>query len=619
MIFKPIQIFNQDAGPLSLRLTDQQLEKEFWQSYINQNLRQVQLTMVLGSVLYSLATGFEIIVFDLTVFHLIRMITVAGAFLIGLSISIIWPVFYKRYYKHFNVFYVLLSTFSLIHASIFVNEEYKLVMYSGLYICLIFNFTIIRQDFIRASLTGLLVMVVFVLALRYGQTPATKLIHLSIYFMGAQLLGMFVAYYIELENKTNFLMLKQIRIDSQKIRHSNEDLSRLIREKTQDLRKAKDLAEENAFFLRESQRAGNIGSFRLDASSWIFNTTETLDKMLGIDQQHPKTLENWYELIHPDDKAAIIELSQSYIFVKKKAFTVEFRIFRNDNKETRWILSNSTPLFDEAGKLTHVLGTVQDISEQKRMEEERTRMNLMLESMVKERTAQLNQANKDLESFAYSISHDLRAPIRHIDGFLNLACRNLNPGETKAKDYLDKVSRSSQRMSELIDSLLQFSRLGRATLVKGHIQLSEMIETIIQLLEPDCAHRKIKWDIKDLPAIYGDPALISIAFENLLSNAIKYTSKRELAIIEIGQSPSPGDELIKIYIKDNGAGFDMKYRDKLFEVFKRLHMDNEFEGTGIGLANVKQIINRHQGEVDAEAEPDKGACFYITLPIAPKE
>ncbi len=254
------------------------------------------------------------------------------------------------------------------------------------------------------------------------------------------------------------------------------------------------------------------------------------------------------------------------------------------------------------------------ISEQKKAEEERKMMNIELERRVEERTAQLQQANKDLEAFAYSVSHDLRAPIRHIDGFMHLLDKSLGSADVKVLSYIDKVLLSSKNMSTMIDELLQFSRLGRTDLKSRMVNLTEIIEEIITIMRPDYEGRDVKWIINSLPEIYGDPALLKIAFENLISNAIKYTSKKEKAVIEIGVKETNLQDMVCIFIKDNGTGFDMAYKDKLFGVFQRLHKSEEFEGTGIGLANVYRIIKKHNGEINAEGEVDKGATFYITLP-----
>ncbi len=274
---------------------------------------------------------------------------------------------------------------------------------------------------------------------------------------------------------------------------------------------------------------------------------------------------------------------------------------------------NIVPVFDSANNCIYIVGAIHDITFRKKVEQELNLLNQMLEERVIERTEQLEAANKDLESFAYSVSHDLRAPLRHIDGFTKLLRSTFpdNISEDSIK-YFDKINDAGLRMSTMIDSLLKFSRLGRQALQLTKVQLNKLFEQIIKDAEPDIQHRNIEFKIADFPNINADKYLIELALSNLISNAIKFTSHKDSAVIEIGTFEA-GDENIGIFIKDNGAGFNMSYIDKLFGVFQRLHTQNEFSGTGIGLANVQQIIKKHNGLIWAEGEEEKGATFFIKL------
>ncbi|NNG00722.1 MAG: response regulator [Desulfobacteraceae bacterium] len=267
-----------------------------------------------------------------------------------------------------------------------------------------------------------------------------------------------------------------------------------------------------------------------------------------------------------------------------------------------------------------LLARVDTLIRLKYTESEVRHLNKELERRVLDRTAQLAQANKELESFAYSVSHDLRAPLRHINGFVELLVNRENDRlESKSRHYLSVIRESTERMGLLIDDLLQLSRSGRVKMEKQPVRQNDLIESVRRELETDTKGRTISWNIAELPAVNGDPALLKQVWMNLLSNAVKYTNSRQEARIDIGTSADAGrmergggDKTI-FYIRDNGVGFDPQYTHKLFGVFQRLHSEAEYEGTGIGLAIVKRIVQRHGGRVWAVGDSDRGATFYFTL------
>jgi PAS domain S-box-containing protein len=254
---------------------------------------------------------------------------------------------------------------------------------------------------------------------------------------------------------------------------------------------------------------------------------------------------------------------------------------------------------------------LRDITARQRAQEQVRQMNLELEQRVEKRTAELTAANRELEAFTYSVAHDLRAPLRHIDAFSKILrdefAANL-PSE--ARSLLEKVGTGSRYMSRLVDDLLNLARVGRQPLQREPIPLNRLADEVIGDLKGELEDRVIEWRVSPLPTIGCDPGLMKQVFANLLSNAAKYTRPRPKAVIEVGML----DGGATVFVRDNGVGFDMKYADKLFGVFQRLHPLDQFEGTGIGLATVERIIRKHGGCVWAEGAPNKGAVFYFSLP-----
>jgi light-regulated signal transduction histidine kinase (bacteriophytochrome) len=238
------------------------------------------------------------------------------------------------------------------------------------------------------------------------------------------------------------------------------------------------------------------------------------------------------------------------------------------------------------------------------------------EAQVRSGLSRLEAAHKELESFSYSVSHDLRAPLRHIAGFVDLLQRHAGATlDEKGQRYLATISAAAVRMGQLIDDLLSFSRMGRGELMKSRVELKPLVTDVARQLGDEQGARPVEWRIGDLGGVVGDPAMLRVVFTNLLSNALKYTRGRAPAVIEVGPVPG-GNGDATVFVRDNGAGFDMQYVGKLFGVFQRLHSSHEFEGTGIGLATVRRIVDRHGGSVRAEGRPGAGATFYVTLPSA---
>jgi PAS domain S-box-containing protein len=272
---------------------------------------------------------------------------------------------------------------------------------------------------------------------------------------------------------------------------------------------------------------------------------------------------------------------------------------------SRWSLRR-----DEQERAVAIMETNNDITERKRREQEVESLNQELAK----RSTELESINKELEAFAYSVSHDLRAPLRHMAGYTELLQKKASSGlDQKSNHYILMMLESAKRMGDLIDDLLAFSRISRAETQKTMVNLAQLAREALAEVRQDTEGRNIVWKIGTLPDFYGDRSMLRLVLVNLISNAVKFTRTRAQPEIEIGCSEGNGNELV-VFVRDNGAGFDMKYVNKLFGVFQRLHQSDEFEGTGIGLATVQRIIHRHGGKVWAEGVVDGGATFYFSAP-----
>ena len=326
--------------------------------------------------------------------------------------------------------------------------------------------------------------------------------------------------------------------------------------------------------------------------------------------------DGWLSAVHPDDRDALLARWHRAVQTGGEQ-TARYRLKRADGVY-RWHVGRAAPLRKDNGDIAMWVGTMTDIDDIRRAEEALRTLNADLEQRVQARTAELEAANQELEAFSYSVSHDLRAPLRHVQGYVEMLTESAgNQLSDKSQRYLKTIGDATVEMGDLIDGLLSFSRIGRVQMAERRVLLDEVVRSVIDGLQMATGDRDIQWQIGPLPAVQGDPSLLKQVYSNLIGNAVKYTSRRDRAVIEIGRAGDEDGRSV-LFVRDNGAGFDMRYAHKLFGVFQRLHSSDEFEGTGIGLATVRRIVARHGGRTWAEGEPGVGAVFYLTLQPSPE-
>jgi PAS domain S-box-containing protein len=371
--------------------------------------------------------------------------------------------------------------------------------------------------------------------------------------------------------------------------------------------------EERAAGLHRAQQVAKLAHVITQANGSFETWSETLPQLIGVGASGvPRNTRDWLHILHPEDRALFRDKAIE-AGVRGMRTEVEYRLRRSDGA---WIYLQQTmePLGGESrtdGK-RRWFNTLQDVTERKRAEREIQELNVSLELRVAERTAQLEAANKELESFSYSVSHDLRAPLRYIDGYAQMLREDCAPAlDASGRRHLGVITESVKLMGQLIDDLLLFSKMGRAEMHQTQVSMDELVQDVIKALAREIGERNVEWQIEPLPDVRGDRAMLKQAWVNLLANAVKYTRPRPMATIKVGYLMAEGE----YFVQDNGAGFDMAYAAKLFGVFQRLHRAEEFEGTGVGLANVQRIITRHGGRVRAQGKVDVGATFYFSLPL----
>jgi PAS domain S-box-containing protein len=338
--------------------------------------------------------------------------------------------------------------------------------------------------------------------------------------------------------------------------------------------------------------------------------------MLGVSPEEWREgeLNFWLGLIHPEEREAA-RAAYLHSIESGAPFNLEYRMRARDGREL-WVFDRAVVMPGLGGQPGSIHGVIFDITDRKRAEGEVRRLNTELEGRVAQRTAELEAALRELESFAYTVWHDLRSPLRAMNGYAHLLSEEYAAGlDERGQQHLGRIRAGAQRMDLLIQDLLAFIRLGRLPVQPQPVAaaaLREMVALLVDELQAEAGERQVEVIIGPLPECRADPVSLRSVFTNLLSNAFKFTRRRADARVEVGSRPAPGGVIY--FVRDNGVGFDVQYLPKLFGVFQRLHLTDDFEGTGVGLAIVRRAVERHGGRVWAEAEPGRGATFYFMLP-----
>ncbi|MDP8322220.1 MAG: ATP-binding protein [Candidatus Stygibacter australis] len=631
------------------------MEKKYSDEHFNSSIVFIRISFIFGILMYSAFALVDI-----------RLAPEIFPFLLKIRFFLICPIilittlisFFKWFKKIWQTIIVISIFFAgggiismLFSGSTLIAQDY----YVGLILVLLYGYFLIKLRYIYATISGtLLVIIYFIVDYHFLNIPKEVSFANGFFLVSANLSLMIGSYFIEYYTRGDFYSRHLLDLERSNVETVNKDLEIEVKRRTAEIDKMNQKLIKKINELKHSQHElkENEEQLRMafDASNatvWGIDLTNLKlimnDLFLNILDFPLEQLTGIYEfdLIHQEDRNKFKLEVDKLLLRQTDMLDIEFRLQAYDNS-WKWLHAwGKVSEFNSDGVPLSVLGTIYDITTRKENELELNKYRLNLENSVQERTdslassqealmflmddmnnasdkliqvnKQLESVNKELESFSYSVSHDLRAPLRGIKGFTKIMLEDYqNVLDKEGQEYLLLIKNNVDMMNQLISDLLEFSRLGKKVIIPVMIDFKEMISRIFTASTLDVPDREIKLEIDDIPTLMADLGLLNIVFTNLISNAVKFTSQREIAIIKVGYKSEDKSHLI--YVKDNGVGFDMNYADKLYGVFQRMHASEDFDGYGVGLSIVKRIVVKHGGSTWAESEPDKGATFYISLP-----
>ena len=636
------------------------LEKKYSNEYFNSSILFVRISFIFGIFMYSAFSLVDIkLAPEVFPFLLkIRFFYICPIILITTLLSFfkwfkkIWQtmIFISIFFAGNGIIFMLFSGSNL------VAQDY----YVGLILVLIYGYFLIKLRYIYATISGTLQLIIFFIVDYYFLDISQEVSFANGFFLVAANLSLIIgSYFIEYYTRRDFYSRHLLDLERKNVGKVNKGLEIKVKRRTaeidkinqkllikiNELRHSQQELKENEEQLRMAFDASNASVWNIDLSNLKLILNDLYQNILNFP---PDQLTYIYEfdLIHQDDRKRFKLEVDKLLLRQTDVLNIEFRLQAYD-KTWKWLHAwGKVSEYNSEGDPLSVLGTIFDITTRKENDLELNKYRLNLEKSVRERTdslessqealmflmedmntaskkltqvnRQLESVNKELESFSYSVSHDLRAPLRGISGFAKILQEDYQDSlDKEGREFLILINENVEMMNQLIKDLLEFSRLGKEVIVPKVLDLEKMINIIFAASTIDIPERDIKLEIETIPPVKADYNLIKIVFSNLISNAVKFTSQRESAIIKVGYIVEENNHVI--FVKDNGVGFDMKYANKLFGVFQRMHASEDFDGFGVGLSIVKRIIVKHSGSTWAESEPDKGATFYISLPVSVEE